>query len=246
MTNRDGGPSGGGNGTIYKITSAGQLTTLHVFTSTSDGSGPTASFVLGTDGNLYTTTQNGGTHGTGNIYQCTPAGVVTSLYSFNANATSSYNPYSGVLAANDGTFYGLAETGGASGVGSVYRLTFDAHPPFFDDAVSLSNGVEYLQFASGNYFGYFSFLSDPHYVYHFDLGYEYVFDAADDYDGVYLYDFRSSTFFYTSPSFPFPYLYDFTLNTVLYYYPDPNHPGRYNTDGTRYFYDFATGKIITK
>ena len=98
----------------------------------------------------------------------------------------------------------------------------------------------------GNYFGYYSFLSDSAYIYHFDLGYEYVLDANDGNDGVYLYDFASSTFFYTSPTFPFPYLYDFTLNKVLYYYPDPNNPGHYNTNGVRYFYDFGTGQIITK
>ena len=73
-----------------------------------------------------------------------------------------------------------------------------------------------------------------------------MFDAADGYSGVYFYDFKSSTFFYTSPGFPFPYLDDFALNSFLYYYPDPNNPGRYNTDGVRYFYDFATGKIISK
>ena len=56
----------------------------------------------------------------------------------------------------------------------------------------------------------------------------------------------SSTFFYTSPTFPFPYLYDFSLNTVLYYYPNPSEAGHYNTNGTRYFYDFATGQVITK
>ena len=76
----------------------------------------------------------------------------------------------------------------------------------------------YLAFSNGNIFGYYGFLSDPHYIFHDDLGYEYVFDAADGQDGVYLYDFASSSFFYTSPTFPFPYLYDFSLNTVLYYY----------------------------
>jgi len=54
----------------------------------------------------------------------------------------------------------------------------------------------------------------------------------------------SNHFFYTSPSFPFPYLYDFSLNTALYYYPDPHNPGRYTTN-PRYFYNFATGQIIT-
>ena len=105
----------------------------------------------------------------------------------------------------------------------------------------------YLAFpATGHVFGYYSFLSDPHYIYHFDLGYEYVFDAQDGHAGVYFYDFASNDFFYTSPVFPFPYLYDFNLNTVLYYYPDPNHAGHYNTNGYRFFYDFATGKVIVK
>ena len=119
-------------------------------------------------------------------------------------------------------------------------------PAFFNGEVALSNGVYYLAFPSGNYFGYYSFLPNPAYLYHFDLGFEYVFDAADGKNGVYFYDFASSTFFYTSPTFPFPYLYDFTLNSVLYYYPDPNNAGHYNTDGIRYFYDFNTGTIITK
>ena len=117
---------------------------------------------------------------------------------------------------------------------------------FFTGEKALSNGVYYLSFPNGNIFGYYSHLSDPRYLYHFDLGYEYVFDASDGRNGVYLYDFASSTFFYTSPTFPFPYLYDFSLNTVLYYYPDPSNPGRYNTSGVRYFYRFDTGQIITK
>ncbi len=110
----------------------------------------------------------------------------------------------------------------------------------------MEDSVYYLQFPSGNPFGYYSYLTpDPDYIYHFDLGYEYWFDAADGSGGVYLYDFASSTFFYTSPGFPFPYLYDFTLNAVLYYYPDTTNPGHYTTN-PRYFYNFGTGQIITK
>ena len=113
--------------------------------------------------------------------------------------------------------------------------------------MALNDGVYYLAFArTGNPFGYYSYLSDANYIYHFDLGYEYVFDAKDNANGVYLYDFAGSTFFYTGPTFPFPYLYDFKLRTFLYYYPDPNNAGHYNTDGVRYFYNFSTGQIITK
>ena len=93
-------------------------------------------------------------------------------------------------------------------------------------------------------FGYYAYLSDPRFIYHFDMGFEYWFDANDGHSGIYFYDLMSTHFFYTSPSFPFPYLYDFSLNTVLYYFPDPNRPGHY-TANPRYFYNFATGQIIT-
>ena len=147
----------------------------------------------------------------------------------------------------DGSLYGTASRGGVYAGGTVFKVTLAPAPSaFFAGEVSVGDNAYYLDFASGNPFGYYSYLGNAPYVYHYDLGYEYVFDAADGKNGVYLYDFASSTFFYTSPTFPFPYLYDFSLNTVLYYYPDPNNPGHYNTNGTRYFYDYATGKIISK
>ena len=128
----------------------------------------------------------------------------------------------------------------------VTSVTVQPVPEFFSGETVLNNGVYYLAFPSGQYFGYYSYLNDPHYIYHFDLGYEYCFDANDGKDGIYFYDFDSKDFFYTSPTFPFPYLYDFTLKTVLYYYPNPSEAGHYNTNGVRYFYDFATGKTIQR
>ncbi len=127
-------------------------------------------------------------------------------------------------------------------------LTNPKYPAFFTGQELLSKNIYYLTLPNGNSFSYYTFLADPHYLYHFDLGYEYVFDANDDNNGIYLYDFASKSFWYTSPVFPFPYLYDFSLNTVLYYYPDPDpsNPGRYDTDGVRYFYRFDTGQIIVK
>jgi hypothetical protein len=115
---------------------------------------------------------------------------------------------------------------------------------FFMGEISLGSGVYYLQLPNGNVFGYYSYLTDPRWIYHFDMGYEYWFDANDGHNGIYFYDTASTHFFYTSPSFPFPYLYDFSLNTVLYYYPDTQRPGHYTTN-PRYFYNFATGQIIT-
>ncbi len=140
----------------------------------------------------------------------------------------------------------ITNTPGYPFYGSAISVNVGPFPAFFDGQAALGNGVFFLQFPSGNPFGYYAFLSDPDYIYHYDLGYEYVFDAADGQSGVYLYDFKSNDFFYTSPGFPFPYLYDFGLNSTVYYYPDPNNAGHYNTNGVRYFYVFSTGKIISK
>ena len=136
----------------------------------------------------------------------------------------------------------LVPAAAAQGMYFIHQL----HPSFFAGETLLGNGVYYLTFPDGNYLGYYSYMTDSAYIYHFDLGYEYVFDAADGNSGVYLYDFTSGDFFYTSPSYPFPYLYDFGLKSVVYYYPDPASPGHYNTDGVRYFYVCNTGQVITK
>ena len=90
-------------------------------------------------------------------------------------------------------------------------LTSQTPATFFTNEASLGSGAYYLSFSDGNYFGYYSYLSNPRYIYHYDLGYEYWFDAGDGKGGIYFYDFSSKTFFYTSPTFPFPYLYDFSL-----------------------------------
>ncbi len=252
-TTSSGGASG--NGAVFKLTAAGVLTTLYSFGDFPDGRQPFTGLVQGRDGSLYGTTFYGGAYeqdsgGDGTVFRITRAGVYQSLYSFQGKAgpndNDGTNPAAPLLLAPDGSFYGTTEYGGDNNAGTIFKLTVNSPPAFFDGQVQLPAGVDYLAFSDGNYFGYYSFLADPHYIYHFDLGYEYVFDAADGKDGVYLYDFASSDFFYTSPNFPFPYLYDFNLKTVLYYYPDPNNAGHYNTNGYRFFYDFATGQIINK
>jgi hypothetical protein len=114
---------------------------------------------------------------------------------------------------------------------------------FFMGEIALGNGVYYLQFPNGTPFGYYAYLTDPRFIFHFDMGYEYWFDANDGHNGIYFYDFMSNHFFYTSRG-AFPYLYDFSLNAWLYYLPDASNPGRY-THNPRWFFNFATGHWIT-
>jgi len=148
--------------------------------------------------------------------------------------------------SNAGTFpYYCIPHGGCCAMRGTVVVVANASPAFFTGEIPLGNGVFYLQFPNGTPFGYYAYLSDPRFIYHYDMGYEYWFDANDGHSGIYFYDFAANTFFYTSPTFPFPYLYDFGLNTLLYYFPDTQNPGHYTTN-PRYFYNFTTNQIITR
>jgi hypothetical protein len=114
---------------------------------------------------------------------------------------------------------------------------------FFNGEASLGNGVYYLALPNGNVFGYYSYLTDPHYIYHFDAGYFYIVDAGDANGGMYMYDFLSRHWWYTSRTFAFPYVYQFVTSSVLYYYPDQNNAGHYTTH-PRFFYDFGVNQIM--
>jgi hypothetical protein len=127
---------------------------------------------------------------------------------------------------------------------SALRRTQGVHAAFFNGETPLTNGVYYLQLPNGNIFGYYSYLTDTHYIYHFDMGYEYVVDANDGKGGAYMYDFASTHWWYTSPLYPFPYVYDFSLSSVLYYYPDTANAGHYTTK-PRYFQNFSNQATIT-
>ena len=110
----------GGNGTIFMITPAGALTTLHVFTSATDGANPTGLF-LASDGNLYGDATSGGANSSGTIFRVTRTGTFTTLYSFKATGDG-ISPQASLLQANDGNFYGTTSGGGASQDGTVFKL----------------------------------------------------------------------------------------------------------------------------
>jgi len=121
----------GGCGTVFMITPYGALTELYEFCSLAncaDGANPTAALTLGTDGNFYGTTVNEGAGGGGTVFRITPAGELTTLYSFCqfSNCTDGDQPYGGLVQATDGNFYGTTTFGGAavgSTGGTVFRIT---------------------------------------------------------------------------------------------------------------------------
>jgi uncharacterized repeat protein (TIGR03803 family) len=114
-----GGTSSVGN--VFKITSSGTLTVLYNFTNGSDGGSPNAPPVQGTDGNWYGTTSTGGANGQGTVYKMTPAGVLTTIYSF--DNTHGAQPRDPLVQGTDGLFYGTALYGGTIGYGVIFKIT---------------------------------------------------------------------------------------------------------------------------
>ena len=107
-------------GTVFKITTAGKLTTIYQFDQT-HGAGPLGPVLQGTDGNFYGTTSAGGTNGLGVVFKLTSAGVITVLHNF--IGSDGETPQAGLIQANDGNFYGVASGGGSLGFGTIFKMT---------------------------------------------------------------------------------------------------------------------------
>ncbi len=127
-----------GAGTIFRITPAGALTTLHSFDG-SDGSSPTAGLVQGTDGDFYGTAElsGGGTDcfsGCGTVFKMTIDGTLTKLHDF--SLSDGFHPYGGLVQSTNGLFYGVTLLGGdltcswdpGVGCGSVFSLDMGLGP----------------------------------------------------------------------------------------------------------------------
>jgi uncharacterized repeat protein (TIGR03803 family) len=123
--------AGGGapnEGTVFKITPVGTLTTLHSFcsqTDCTDGNVPRAPLIQANDGNLYGTTEDGGANGDGMVFKITPGGTLTTLYNFcsQTGCTDGGHPVAALIQATDGNFYGTTDGGGAYGGGTAFKMT---------------------------------------------------------------------------------------------------------------------------
>ena len=158
----------GSCGTVFKITPAGTLTTLHNFCAQSgcaDGGNPYAGLVRASDGNFYGTTFERGANGYGTVFKITPAGALTALYSFcpQTNCADGQYPYAGLVQATDGNFYGSTSAGGGGAYhqgGTVFKITpsgslttiynFCSQPNCTDGDSSVAR---LLQASDGNLYG---------------------------------------------------------------------------------------------
>ena len=111
-----------GCGTVFRMTAAGVVTTLHSFGG-NDGSGPQAGLLQGADGNFYGTAYGGGAYNNGTVFRITRSGALTTLHSF--NVTDGSGPVGMLVEASDGNFYGTTQFGGAFDFfgGTIFRIT---------------------------------------------------------------------------------------------------------------------------
>lgn len=82
-----------------------------------------APFILGTDGNLYGTTQVGGAFNRGTVFRLSTKGVLKIIHSFSTSGTDGTGPLGPVLQAADGKLYGTTSAGGTFGLGTVFVMS---------------------------------------------------------------------------------------------------------------------------
>ncbi len=121
----------GAGGTVFEISPSGGGWTFSVIHGFGGGVGPFAPLTQDTAGNLYGTTNNGGTHGFGVVFKLSPSGsgwTYTVLHDFTGGADGGL-PMSPAVVAPDGVLYGTTYEGGNltvcghSGCGVVWQIT---------------------------------------------------------------------------------------------------------------------------
>jgi uncharacterized repeat protein (TIGR03803 family) len=122
-------------GTVFKVTPSGVETVLHAFAGNpNDGCDPQAGLISDSQGNLYGTTEAGGTSNCGTVFEVTPVGVENVLYSFASNNIDGCGPMGDLVFDGQGNIYGTTDFGGTGGCtnpfsgivigcGTVFKLT---------------------------------------------------------------------------------------------------------------------------
>jgi uncharacterized repeat protein (TIGR03803 family) len=148
------------NGSVYTMSLSGAFTLLFSFCAeggfcTVNGTGPQGGVTLGSDGNFYGTTSGGGAGGQGTVFKITPAGKLTTLFSFPSTGADGSNPTFRVFQASNGEFYGVTPSGGNTN-GTFFSITTAGSFKLlasFHSGVNGSNPNLPTQGADGNFYG---------------------------------------------------------------------------------------------
>lgn len=110
---------------ICLLTTVARAQTFTPLAYFDDSSSVFSSLVQGRDGALYGVSNNGGESGNGSVFRIAAGGSLSTIYSFCVQARCSDGSYPvGALALGvDGNLYGTTQGGGASGYGTVFKIT---------------------------------------------------------------------------------------------------------------------------
>jgi uncharacterized repeat protein (TIGR03803 family) len=149
------------DGTVFKITPSGKLTSLYSFCSLAncaDGMKAFSGVVQGLDGNFYGVTAYGGANNYGTVFKITSEGALTTLHSF--ASTDGAQPFGQLIQATDGNFYGTTIGGGTTNNGTVFKITSNGALTTLYNFCSLPNCTDGLwpqagviQGFDGNFYG---------------------------------------------------------------------------------------------
>jgi len=135
-------PFASGEGTIFRISCDGTLTTLYKFGNPTNlvsggfglnGSYPTGQLIQRNDGCFYGVAEGGltsqGTNFWATIFKFDPNGTLITLLYFNTSQHDGADPAGPLVTSNDGGLYGATAQGGASaddgspGYGTIFKIT---------------------------------------------------------------------------------------------------------------------------
>jgi uncharacterized repeat protein (TIGR03803 family) len=145
-----------GMGTVFTVTPAGSFAPLHAFAGGTDGANPRAALLQTADGNLYGTTQYGGTANRGTLFAMSIAGAVLGSYTFTGGFDGAY-PYGPLIQGSDGSLYGTNYGGTVSTFGRVFKLVSGLITVVHEFAGGAADGANpgagLVQGNDGNFYG---------------------------------------------------------------------------------------------
>ena len=135
--------SGGGldgYGTVFRLTTNGVISNLYSFQDlATDGGNPQAAPCVGTDGYLYGTTTTGGSNSGGAVFKMSTNGSAP-VWSCSLTSNNGYVPLAGLVQGMDGSLYGTTSLGGASNVGTIFRISTNG--AVFSNLYSFTGGTD--------------------------------------------------------------------------------------------------------
>jgi uncharacterized repeat protein (TIGR03803 family) len=149
---------GGANldGAVFEVAAGSSSITALASFNIGNGEGPIGNLVEDSHGNLFGTTQLGGSSSQGTVFEVAAGtGTITTLASF--SGTNGASPCGGVVEDSQGNLFGIASAGGASSDGTVFELASGSHTITTLANFSGTNGANpfggLIEDSSGDFFG---------------------------------------------------------------------------------------------